>query len=385
MKVLHLISSGGMYGAENVVGALTHDLNQMGYPARIGLFDNAHCPQNDVANRFQARGLTVTQIPCCGRVERKAIQMIREIVRSDEIDVVHTHGYKADIYGYLAARRLALPLVATCHGSLWTRQTLAIHAYEFLDALFLRHFQAVVTVSDVIAQEARSAGVVADKITTIYNGIDLSAFASASPTLLKEIKKEDNLLIGTVGRLIPLKGVDYFLRAARQVLATFPKVIFVVVGEGPARGKLERLAKDLAIDQNVVFTGMRADMADVYASLDIFVLASLDEGAPMVILEAMASGRPVIATEVGAVPKLVVSGESGMLVQAGDVEGLAKALLSLIRNPELRKRLARNGEIFVHRQFSSRIMSHKYVQLYERLLEGNARALDAVSVTDLRV
>jgi glycosyltransferase involved in cell wall biosynthesis len=74
-----------------------------------------------------------------------------------------------------------------------------------------------------------------------------------------------------------------------------------------------------------------------------------------------------------------------MLVQAGDVEGLAKALLSLIRNPELRKRLARNGEIFVHRQFSSRIMSHKYVQLYERLLEGNARALDAVSVTDLRV
>jgi len=259
-------------------------------------------------------------------------------------------------------------MMATCH--LWTRQTPAIRAYEFIDAWLLRRFDAVVAVSDVIAEDARRAGIPAAKITTINNGIDLVPFASATPTLAEEIKKGDRLLIGTVGRLVSQKGMDYFLRAAREVLNEMPEALFAVVGDGPDREKLERLTQELGIERHVVFTGSRADMPHVYASFDVFVLASLDEGLPMAVLEALASNRAVVATQVGAVPKVIVSGQTGMLVKAADVPGLADAILVLLRNPELRARLGRNGSALVHKQFSSRVMSQEYLRLYEQPLSA---------------
>ncbi len=368
MKVLHLISSGGMYGAENVVAALARDLEQMGCWVRVGVFQNEHCPDNNVADQLERRGASVIRIPCRGRVDRRAIRQIREIVRGQQVRLVHSHGYKSDMYSYLACRRLGVPMMATCH--LWTRQTPAIRVYEFIDAWLLRRFDAVAAVSDVIAEDARRAGIPAAKITTINNGIDLVPFASATPTLAEEVKKGDRLLIGTVGRLVSQKGMDYFLRAAREVLNEMPEALFAVVGDGPDRGKLERLAQELGIDGRVVFTGSRADMPHVYASFDVFVLASLDEGLPMAILEALASNRAVVATQVGAVPKVIVSGQTGMLVKAADVPGLADAILVLLRNADLRARLGRNGSAVVHKQFSSRVMSQQYLRLYEQLLSA---------------
>jgi len=368
MKVLHLISSGGMYGAENVVAALARDLEQMGCWVRVGVFQNEHCPDNNVADQLERRGASVIRIPCRGRVDRRAIRQIREMVRGEQVQLVHSHGYKSNIYSYLACRRLRVPMMATCH--LWTRQTPAIRVYEFIDAWLLRRFDAVVAVSDVIAEDARRAGIPAAKITTINNGIDLVPFASATPTLAEEIKKGDRLLVGTAGRLVSQKGMDYFLRAAREVLNEMPEALFAVVGDGPDREKLERLTQELGIERHVVFTGSRADMPHVYASFDVFVLASLDEGLPMAVLEALASNRAVVATQVGAVPKVIVSGQTGMLVKAADVPGLADAILVLLRNPELRARLGRNGSALVHKQFSSRVMSQEYLRLYEQPLSA---------------
>jgi glycosyltransferase involved in cell wall biosynthesis len=370
MKVLHLISSGGMYGAENVVGALARDLQELGCWVRVGVFDNEHCPDNNVADELGRRGASVVRIPCRGRVDRGAIRQIREIVRAEQVQLVHSHGYKSDIYSYLACRRLGVPIMATCH--LWTRQTPIIRVYEFLDACLLRRFDAVVAVSGRIAEEARRAGIPAARITTINNGIDLAPFDAAVPLLAEELRKGNRPLIGTVGRLVSQKGMDYFLRAARSVLQEIPEALFVVVGDGPDRAKLEQLAKDLGIEGQVVFTGSRADMPQVYASLDVFVLASLDEGMPMAVLEALASNRAVVATQVGAVPQLIVSGQTGMLVPAADVQGLADAILVLLRNPELRARLGGAGCALVHKEFSSRVMSQAYLRRYEQLLSAGA-------------
>ncbi|MGC2323771.1 MAG: glycosyltransferase family 4 protein [Terriglobales bacterium] len=366
MRVLHLISSGGMYGAENVVGALARDLEELGCWVRVGVFQNEHCPPNSVADQLEQRGVRLTRIVCRGRMDRAATQQIRELIGSEHIQLVHSHGYKSDLYAYAATRRMQLPRVATCH--LWTRQTAAIRLYEFIDALLLRRFDAVVAVSGAIAEELRRAGISAAKINTIDNGIDLAPFASAQPSLGQEIAKGERLLIGTVGRMVAQKGMDYFLRAAREVLNETPQAMFAIVGEGPDREKLERLANELGIAGQIVFTGARADMPQVYASLDVFVLASLDEGMPMALLEALASSRAVVATQVGAVPKLIVPGQTGMLVPAADVKALADAILVLLRNPDLRARLGRNGGALVQKQFSSRVMSQQYLRLYEQLL-----------------
>jgi glycosyltransferase involved in cell wall biosynthesis len=378
MKILHLISSGGMYGAENVVLALARDLQRMGHTARVGIFENYHQPQNDVADQFENRGLDVARIPCRGRIDRWAIQRIREIVRMDNIDLLHAHGYKGDIYGYFANKRLNVPLVATCH--LWTRQTAAIRFYEYIDALFLRRYDAVVSVSDAIAKEARDAGIAPEKITTVDNGIDLSPFVSANPGLAEELRKGDRILVGTVGRLVEQKGMEYFLRAAHKVLQRFPNTLFVIVGDGPDRAKLEQLSKGLGIDMSVVFTGSRRDMPSVYASLDIFVLASLEEGMPIAVLEALASGCPTIATEVGAVPKLIVPGQTGVLVRPADTESLAQAICSLLSEPDLRRHMAANGKEVVDTQFASHAMTRKYLQIYDRALRGTWRQFDPISV-----
>lgn len=374
MKVLHLISSEGFYGAENVVAALAHDLQQSGHAACIGVFENAHVAPNSVADQFASRGLQIIRIPCRRRFDLAAVRRIREIIATEEIDLIHSHGYKSDIYAWLAARRLQLPIMATSH--LWTQQTLAIRFYEFLDGLVLRRFQAVAAVSQRIAGALRQAGIAEQKISVIDNGIDLSPFDSAAPVLKSELQAGDRRLIGTVGRLTGQKGMEYFLAAAQKLLREFPDLMFAIVGDGPDRQKLERMARELQIEKSVHFTGARSDMASVYASLDVFVLASIAEGMPMALLEAMASGRPVVATAVGAVPQIVAFGTTGMLVRPKDPAELANAIASLLRHADLSERVARNGQTAVRKQFSSQVMTEKYCRLYAHLLERKNTGVD---------
>ena len=311
------------------------------------------------------------------------MRAIRKLIRTEQVDILHSHGYKADIYGYFATRRLGIPITATRHNQRGLRHTLAIRLYEFFDTLFLRHFNAVAAVSDLIAEELLRAGVAPQKVAVIGNGIDLSRFAGASPTLSEELNKGQGLLIGTAGRLIPQKGIEYFLMAASEVLKEFPSLLFGIVGEGPHRSTLERLIKDLGIERSVVFTGLRADMPNVYASLDVFVLPSLEEGMPMTVLEALASGLPVIATKVGAVTKLVFPNQTGILVRPREAKDLAAALISLIEDPELRVRLGQNGRSLVRNEYSSSVMSQRYLRLYEELLNEKAQIRKSISVSDL--
>jgi len=374
MKILHLISSQGFYGAENVVAALARDHQLSGNSVRIGVFDNTHTAQNNVADEFESRGLQVIRIRCRSRLDFATVRRIRDIIAIQGINLVHSHGYKSDVYALLAGRKLDIPLLGTSHH--WTHQTRAVRLYEFLDGLTLRRFDAVVAVSQVIAGQLREAGVPIDKITVIDNGIDLTPFNSAAPVLKSEQNAKDQLLIGTVGRLVEQKGMNYFLTAAKQLLKEFPNLTFVIVGDGPDLGKLQQMAKELRIENKVRFTGVRYDMANVYASLDVFALASIEEGMPMTLLEAMASRLPVAATAVGAVPQIVIPGETGMLVKARDAAEMAQAIAALLRDPALRERLGANGQRKVHERFSSQVMSQNYYQLYTRLIEQKRTALN---------
>ena len=374
MKILHLISSQGFYGAENVVAALARDHQLSGNSVRIGVFDNTHTSQNNVADEFESRGLQVIRIRCRSRLDFATVRRIREIIAIQGINLVHSHGYKSDVYALLAGRKLGIPLLGTSHH--WTHQTRAVRLFEFLDGLTLRRFDAVVAVSQVIAGQLREAGVPTDKITVIDNGIDLTPFNSAAPVLKSDLNAKGQLLIGTVGRLVEQKGMNYFLTAAKQLLKEFPNLTFVIVGDGPDLGKLQQMAKELRIENKVRFTGVRYDMANVYASLDVFALASIEEGMPMTLLEAMASRLPVAATAVGAVPQIVIPGETGMLVKARDAAEMAQAIAALLRDPALRERLGANGQRKVHERFSSQVMSQNYYQLYTRLIDQKRTALN---------
>jgi glycosyltransferase involved in cell wall biosynthesis len=286
---------------------------------------------------------------------------IRDLVKDTRADIVHAHGYKSDIYLYFALRGKKIPILSTCHT--WYDNDLMVTLYGMVDRWVLRSFDQVVAVSDEVVQRLLKAGVHREKIQEIRNGIDLRLLDAAKPSLSKA--NRNGLLIGLVGRLSREKGVDIFIRAAALALHEVPETQFVVVGDGPDRASLENLIRELGIEQNIRLLGRREDMPGIYASLDVMVSASRQEGLPMALLEGMGSQVPLIATPVGEVPTLVESNVSGILVPAENVEALANALVVLVRSPDMRQRLAAAGRERIQRQFSATRMTADYLAAYK--------------------
>jgi glycosyltransferase involved in cell wall biosynthesis len=366
VRVLQLISSGGYYGAENMLLNLAQSQKSIGCDPCLLLFYNVHQPNVALYERARSRGISVRMLRCEGRADLRAIREIREYIRTDQVDLIHTHGYKADLYGYLAARGEAKPIVATCHN--WVGGTAALGIYNRLDRMALRKFNGVAAVSNAVAAQLRDARIAENKIHTIANGIDIEKFCGAEPAWFGSSPDAKQKTVGIVARLDLQKGFEYLLQAIAGLTSTHPDLRLVIVGEGPDQGAIQSMADRLNLIPRIVFAGQRGDMANVYAGFHIFVLPSLNEGLPMTVLEAMASSRPVIASKVGAIPTVVRDGETGLLVDPKDVVGLRAALDRLLSDPALSSRLATQGHDWVRRHFTSDAMAENYLRMYESVL-----------------
>jgi glycosyltransferase involved in cell wall biosynthesis len=364
VKVLQLISSGGYYGAENMLLNLCASQEQSGCQNSLLIFYNVHVPNVEFYERARRRGLSVRMVHCNGRADWRAVRQIEEYIQEDGVDLVHTHGYKADLYGYLAAWRCHKPVVATCHN--WVGGTAALGIYNHLDRMVLKKFNALVAVSDAVGHRLHAFGVPTEKIKTIANGIDVTAFERAQPLPL--LKAEGNTVVGVVARLDLQKGFEYLLHAARELCKTFHDLKIVIVGEGPDRNAIEEMIQQYGLQSSVVLAGQQSNMPAVYAAMDMFVLPSLNEGLPMTVLEAMAASKPVIATRVGAIPSVIKDGENGLLVNAKDPEGLQNAIASLLSDPERSRRMGDQAHAWVSQNYTSEAMALKYREMYEEVL-----------------
>lgn len=363
MTVLQLISSQGYYGAESMLVELAGALSRLGCEAIVGVFRDRRFPHTEVGEEARRRGLSVEIVGCDGRWDLGAVRRLRRLLTERRVDVIHAHGYKANLYALAAAWPNRTALLATCHN--WPNRLLTMRAYAMLDRLVLRGFDRVATASPIVAGILSRWGV---DVTPLSNGVDIERFRGATPTLGRELARGGRRLVGFVGRLVPRKGGALLLSAAEKVLAACPDTTFVVVGEGPSRDEWEALATRLGIARNVVFTGAREDMPGVYASLDILVLPSFEECMPMCLLEGMAAGAPVVATRVGAVPELIIPGWTGLLVEPGDVHALSGAILRLLCDPDQARRVGENGQAHVAQHFSAEGTARSYVALYEQAL-----------------
>jgi glycosyltransferase involved in cell wall biosynthesis len=363
MKVLHIISSSGLYGAEAVILNMSRMLLDSSHDSALGVFSNSANPNHQLHERALKDGFESHLIPCNGQIDRTTIAGIRELAARTGADVVHAHGFKADIYVYLALRGSRVPFVSTCHT--WYDNDLLVTFYGKLDRFVLRNYVRVVAVSDEVKQRLLKAGVREEKIRMVRNGIDLPPFDGAVPSLRGD---GSALLVGLVGRLAWEKGVEFFLQAAARVLGKFPAAKFVVVGEGPDREKLERMMDELRIRDHVSMLGRRDDMPAVYASLDIMVSSSRQEGLPMAILEGMASSVPLVASAVGEVPTVVQDGVTGFLVPAEDVDRLAAGILDLLRDGEKRKRFGAAARKLIEDEYSAERMTADYLRVYDEAI-----------------
>ena len=368
MTILQLISSEGFYGAESMLVTLSRALEQLGDELIVGVFEDQRNPHTEVAQEAKRRGLTVELLTCQGRLDWTAVRKLRSLLDIHAVDILHTHGYKADIYGYFASRSREVALVSTCHN--WPNPAAMMQFYAIANRLVLRRFQQVTTPSANVMQILMQSGMSTSNVTLIANGVDISRFEDATPTLQKDFNPDGKQIVGIIGRLVNEKGGTVLLEAAQKVIKQYADVLFVFVGEGEARQDWQALSQHLGIAASVVFTGSRGDMPGVLASCNIVALPSFNEAMPMTLLEAMAATKPVIATSVGAIPELIQHNKTGYLVPPRNVEALADGLLTLLRDPTMAQQLAKNSNARVTEHFSANAMARQYSNVYGKARIG---------------
>lgn len=365
MKVLQLISSGGFFGAEKVLLQLSSELQKdKNYHTVVGVLENLKNPHLEIIEECQKDCLEKVAFPCRGKLDLKAILSIRRFIRSNNVNIIHSHNYKSNLYAFIASRGLPIGLIATCHN--WLVDDIKMKGYATLDRIVLRQFSDVCAVSHYVRKKAIDSGISPTKVHIVNNGISLDSFSSLhrNKNIRKELGISDtSTVIGTVGRLSAEKGHRVLLRIAKKILETHPESVFLIIGDGPLKSMLENEFSS----PSIIFTGLRKDLVELYSQMDIFVLPSLKEGLPMVILEAMASKTPIIATSVGAIPTVLKDKETGLLVQPGNEEELSEALLSLMKKPDEMKSMAEKAYLKVRDYYSSEKMADGYKALYARI------------------
>lgn len=369
MRILHVISSRGFYGAENVVEQLCTALQQEGHAASIALLNCSPSPDHPLLARAANAGVPAFHLPCRSRIEFRTLRALRGILQENAIDVLHTHNYKSDVYGYLASRGLGIPLIATCHN--WTDTTIPLRLYGVLDRMMLARFEHIVAVSSTVARRLRLARLSSASISQISNGVilpPLSARISGADSPIAGSPATGPLVIGAVTRLSPEKGVDILLHAAAEALSQGLRGRFVIAGDGPEREALLTLSRELGIAEQVTFLGFQPDIRSLLATFDMFVQPSRMDAMPMSVLEAMSAGLPVIASALGSIPELIEDGERGLLVPAGDSGAIARGLLRLAQDSESRRRLGTAAREYVALHKTASAMARHYLALYASAL-----------------
>ena len=302
------------------------------------------------------------------------LELVREFKKSN-IRIIHTHKYKDTILAAPAAKLCGIPhVVRTVHGlrePFAGLQAFKMSCYEAIERTVHRHcVDSIIGVSSQIESKYKAEGEVS-RVTCIRNGIDLEG--KLIQTDRWRTRKDlgidsETCLIGTVGRLTPVKGIPYLLEAASVLLRQGAKVKILVVGEGSIRQDLMAQTRSLGITDRVVFLGHREDTDALLQALDIFALPSLSEGVPMALLEAMAAARAVVASRVGGIPEIIEDGFEGHLVEPMDVKGLAERCRRLIESPDVARKMGEQGRKRVERDFSATTMADRVASVYKELL-----------------
>jgi len=292
---------------------------------------------------------------------------LRRLIQKENIDLVHSDSPRQALYAILAARKTNTPLIWHVRVSTAEKKS--------LDRFLYSRSRKIIAVSRAAGLRFQDYDLAPEKLVVIPNGVDLNQFKPTHPDskLREELDiEEDSILVGTLGQLIPGKGQDVLLKAAKKVAEQAPEVKYLIVGNGNTsyRNTLEALSAGLGIKDKVMFTGYREDIPQIMSCLDIAVLASTThlEGLSRVIIEAMACGKPVIATDSGGNPEAVEDGRTGILTPPGNPDKLARAILELAADANRRERMGEAGRKRAEELFSIEMNVARIEKIYEEIL-----------------
>lgn len=369
----------------NVGGPATHvmllaaRLCPLGYETRL-IAGRPGVSEGNMETLRPVHGVSPRIVPSLGRElglrDVSAFVDLIGVLRSFRPLIVHTHLSKAGALGRLAARAARVPVVVhTFHGNVLSGYFDPVRTGAFLrvERALARITDKVVAISPGQADEIATRGIArGDKVAVIPLGLDLTPFLGAVPGRLRaELDVGPDVpIIALVARLVPIKGVDLFLGAAARVVRSGRKAVFVVIGDGEERVRLEAEVRTRGLATAVRFLGWRADLPGIYADADVVALTSHNEGMPVSLIEALAAGRAVVGTSVGGVPELLGGSTRGLLVPPGDEARFAQAIVRLLDEPSLRASLGRAGHDYVFPEFDIATLVGRMDALYRGLLKG---------------
>jgi glycosyltransferase involved in cell wall biosynthesis len=360
LQITHDLAIGGL---QHVVLNLCKNMNRELFDVSVLCLRG----KGELSEEIEKLGIKVFTIPTRTGSNLFAFRYVMSILRRENIDIIHTHNSEPFVDGTIAALFSKVKtIVHTEHG----REFPDKWRYMFEERILSTLAYKVVGVSEDTSQNLiKYFKISPHKITTINNGIDLLKYKNTVNSLKKKTElsiENKSPIIGIAARLTAVKGISYLIKAMPTVIRHFPDVTLVIAGEGLIKAQLIEEVHSLKLDHNVKFLGSRMDMPEILNLLDIFVLPSISEGLPMVLLEAMAAGCPIIASKVGGIPSVITHGENGSLVRPRSVDSLAGEIITLLSNENLMEKYKKYGIKKVEKDYSAAGMTRMYEKLYLR-------------------
>lgn len=371
IRILYVIDALEFGGGERGFSQLSTGLNKKRFKTYL-----ASHPDSKLEQMAKRDNIPFIPIDMDRKVNFKTIAQLLSSINQNRIHIVHSMGARADFFARMAIRKIpktalvctvAMPVEGFDIG--FIRKIV----YKIADRFSSRYVTQFIAVSKAIKEQlVRKRNIHSGRITVVYNGVELDQYnqnVNASEKTRHSLGITDDYpIIGTIGRLVYQKGYSHFLQAAKQVYEKKKYVRFVIVGHGPEEDNLKNMAKSLGISHVCSFAGLRRDIPELLSAFDVFVLSSVLEGLPRIVIEAMAMGRPIVATDIDGVSEELEDGKTGLLVPPKDAGALAKSIIDLLVDKAKSFQMGINARKTAEEKFGVDIMLKKVEKVYEGLL-----------------
>jgi len=364
VRVMHIIWSLDLGGAEQVVVNLTRHLNRERFQPIVCCLNE----KGRYASLVENEGIPIFEMNKKPKLDLFLIPRLVKLIKRMEIDLIHTHLFSANLWGRIAAKLAGVPVISTEHGMDTWRNSIDLALDQWLTSFNAK----IVCVSEGVKKFYSTRNYSLNgKVKIIHNGIEIDKFAPASDRI--EIRRQlglgpDTHVVGIVGRLVPEKAHNDFIDAIKLLSDQDQQIRGLIIGEGKLLNQLKAKVIKMRLEDKIYFLGNRKELPILYQAMDVFVMSSLREGFPLTILEAMAAKVPIVATNVGGVGECIEHEKDGILVEPKNPKKLAEAIQRILTDQNLKEKLIHHANEKVRSRFSVQKMTKDHELLYEETL-----------------
>jgi len=375
IKVLHFICSTGFYGAEKWILALANNSDRALVTSELVVTKESNNQDLQLVRDFNALGLTSYEIEMNGRFDPRAIKSLVSLLKEQKIDVLHSHGYKSDILGIVAAKIAGIKCITTPHGFEKTNDR-KLEMFIAAGCRTFKYFDYTVPLSRELYADVQRYKVPDEKIIYIRNGVDLKDIEYRAPAENPAVRNNDEPLnapesktIGFIGQMIDRKNVSHLLDVFDKLAASNSGLKLVLLGDGISRAKFEDYADKLDSRDRISFLGFQSDPLTYLNTFDLFVMCSTLEGIPRCLMESMAMGVPVAAYDIAGVNQLLDHNKTGLLSTLNNKDELYDCCKKLLWDEKLANAISAAAAKHINEKFSAHRMAVEYTDLYQQLLD----------------